>query len=125
MFNHRYLYACVYDNGTCKIGVTNNADKRLRELNGASPIKITEFLYRECDADYAEEIFHEAFKSKRVKHEFFQLTREEIEKVMMMDIPDRYPDIQLGASGYWLKKKIEANRKRNDDRDRTNHPHAH
>ena len=72
---------CVYilkmNNGTVKIGCTNNFKKRMRAISTGSGLSVVNWCYsQDFDSDYAyfvERTCHEAFSSERIKGEFFNI----------------------------------------------------
>lgn len=78
-----------------KIGLTNNLDRRMKELNGKqSPFK-NNLLWsiKVCDMRSAEKDLHDRFHSRRVNGEWFQFAESELGEVE--SIYDRVADEYL------------------------------
>ena len=63
----------------CKIGLTNEVQKRMAILQCSSPFQLNLHCSYYVPDSYAEEsLLHEFFKSKRLKGEWFDLTDEDV-----------------------------------------------
>lgn len=72
-FNNGIIYF-ISDTKYIKIGVTNNVEKRLKELQTGNPkkLKVIKIIYCE-NPYYVEKMYHELFKSKRKEGEWFDI----------------------------------------------------
>lgn len=75
----------VHADGTdrYKIGLTNNLDRRMKELNGKqSPFENRlQWSIEVCDMRSAEKDLHDRFHSRRVNGEWFQFAESELDEV--------------------------------------------
>lgn len=67
-------YILTDNSGLYKIGSTTNLNERLKQLSIGNP-NIQLCFYLKCDV---ERILHDKFASKRVKGEWFKLTKEDL-----------------------------------------------
>jgi hypothetical protein len=65
-----------------KIGISSNFNRRFKDIAGCSPLPISVVRYGRCDNPHLlEKYFHQLFKDKRFKNEWFHLTKEDFEKI--------------------------------------------
>ena len=76
---NKYLYVLEFTNGTVKIGITKEKEKRMRAISSASGMKITRSYFTEKidNVQNLETELHRHFKDKRLQGEFFDITFEE------------------------------------------------
>lgn len=73
------VYFLRADNGLTKIGETKDLETRLKAISGSLLNETELLLYIESeDVRKLEEMFHEQFKDKRVKGEWFDLSDSDI-----------------------------------------------
>ena len=91
-----YIYF-VHADGTnrYKIGLTNNLDRRMKELNGKqSPFESRlQWSIEVCDMRSAEKDLHDRFHARRVNGEWFQFSEGELKEVESVydRVADKYP----------------------------------
>lgn len=91
-----YIYF-VHADGTnrYKIGLTNNLDRRMKELNGKqSPVENRlQWSIEVCDMRSAEKDLHDRFHARRVHGEWFQFSEGELKEVESVydRVGDKYP----------------------------------
>lgn len=74
-----FIYILLAENGLYKIGRSNNFDKRIAKIGIQVPFEIDiEYGVAVKDAVYTELLFHEKFREKRVKGEWFRLNEEDL-----------------------------------------------
>lgn len=79
----KYVYLIGAENGLVKIGVAVNVADRLRFLDTASPVGLHSiFYFRDDDAKKTEGVLHRQFSAKRVKGEWFELSPDDIDKII-------------------------------------------
>lgn len=78
-----YVYLLFSENGFCKIGKSKSPADRLKTLSVKLPFDIEPLSFFVCD-DYnlAERMLHEHFSHKRVRGEWFNLSDEDICKII-------------------------------------------
>jgi len=87
----------VHADGTdrYKIGLTNNLDRRMKELNGKqSPFENRlQWSIEVCDMRLAEKDLHDRFQARRVNGEWFQFSEGELKEVESIydRVADKYP----------------------------------
>jgi len=87
----------VHADGTdrYKIGLTNNLDRRMKELNGKqSPFENRlQWSIEVCDMRSAEKDLHDRFHARRVNGEWFQFSEGELDEVESIydQVADKYP----------------------------------
>lgn len=77
------VYAVLFADGSVKIGMTRNMNKRLAALNTHSPYPVIRSLYGEIN--YPKEMeseLHELFKDNRTHGEFFRFDRDDWVKLV-------------------------------------------
>lgn len=81
---HVYLIQ-LGDTDVFKIGITNNINRRISQLQSKSPIPLN-LIYQWTGHDYHafESILHKTFEKKRVKGEWFKLTAGDLMKIHIM-----------------------------------------
>ena len=84
------MNSCVYfakSNGLYKIGVTRNIEKRMSSLSVAAPyIKLIHVIHTEHI--YAlEKYYHNYFREKRTRGEWFQLSEQDIKNIKTQKPP--------------------------------------
>lgn len=75
----KYLYALEFTNGTVKIGITKEKEKRMKAISSASGMNITRSYFTEKieQVQNLETELHRYFKDKRLNGEFFDIDFEE------------------------------------------------
>lgn len=75
----KYLYVLEFSNGTIKIGITKEKEKRMKAISSASGMDILRSYFTEkiCNVQNLETELHKHFKDKRLNGEFFSITFEE------------------------------------------------
>jgi Meiotically up-regulated gene 113 len=91
MDNKGYIYIGYDQKGLFKIGMTENVQKRQKQIQNMNPNFYMFLAYKVDSPAVAEVTIHERFKEKRVVGEWFELTAEDI-----LWIVDKYlePDIE-------------------------------
>jgi len=81
-----YIMECA---GKYKIGFSKNVDRRLKELNDKPfPIKLVHKQYYD-DARTKERMLHEQFKDFNINYEWFDLSKEQINNIIIDMMNDR------------------------------------
>lgn len=79
--HNKHVYAFDMNNGTVKIGVSNNVSKRRAAVSSSSGLEIPRWCYTETFRDYRaygiESECHKFFAPRRTKGEFFKISYEE------------------------------------------------
>lgn len=76
------VYFIQAKNGLVKIGIANNVYLRLESLNTASPVDLNLLFWIETnEARKLESSFHNIFRSKHIKGEWFNLSPDDIDWV--------------------------------------------
>lgn len=88
----RQVYILSNDNHKLKIGITENIQRRIKELENASGSKITlEFL--SIPTDYArkiEHILHYRLQTERLKGEWFSSSLESVLAILIkLKVPEK------------------------------------
>lgn len=79
MTTQGYIYLIEAPNGLYKLGRAQCPERRLKELQYHSPVRLTLVYSLRCqDAVKAEYILHKVFKEKRSHGEWFALDPEDI-----------------------------------------------
>ncbi len=76
---NKYLYVLEFTNGTVKIGITKEKEKRMKAISSASGMNITRSYFTEI-IDRVQDLeteLHRHFKDKRLNGEFFSISFEE------------------------------------------------
>lgn len=76
---NKYLYVLKFTNGTVKIGITKEKDKRMKAISSASGMDIVKSYFTE-KIDRVQDLeteLHRFFNEKRLKGEFFNLDFDE------------------------------------------------
>ena len=87
----------VHADGTdrYKIGLTNNLDRRMKELNGKQSAykNLLQWSIEVCDMRLAEKDLHDRFQARRVNGEWFQFSEGELKEVESIydRVADKYP----------------------------------
>lgn len=77
--NIEYVYFLTADNGLTKIGKTTRLDERIHHFTTKLPYELTETLVLETNnCTVLETELHNKFVNKRIRGEWFNLTREDI-----------------------------------------------
>lgn len=77
--NREFVYLIQAANGLTKIGVTNDIEQRFRTLNSGSPIDLKLLgCIGSSNARKLERKLHAYFNNKIVRHEWFNLSSEDI-----------------------------------------------
>lgn len=74
-----YVYLIGAPNGLVKIGITNNVQKRFKDINATSPVEL--YLvssFSSSNAAKIEKELHLKFEGKRVKGEWFNIGQDDI-----------------------------------------------
>lgn len=85
--SNKCLYAIKMSNGTVKIGIATDANRRFSQIKASSGMDIEDFIYTEIfqNAFKEETRLHRKFKEQRERGEYFsisfELAREEIESI--------------------------------------------
>lgn len=76
------LYAAEMNNGTVKIGISANTDRRLSQIKASSGMNIERVVYTEAfqDAFKEEQRLHRKFKGRRLNGEYFSVPFETVRK---------------------------------------------
>lgn len=76
---NKYLYVLEFANGTIKIGITNEKDKRLKAIQSASGMEIKRKYFTNVieNVHILETELHRHFKNNRLKGEFFSVSYED------------------------------------------------
>ncbi len=65
-----------------KIGITNDIERRIKEIESHSPCESSIFLYEKVkNASQLESILHEKFKTLNIKNEWFKLSEENLSEI--------------------------------------------
>lgn len=72
---NKYLYVLEFTNGTVKIGITKEKEKRMRAISSASGMNITRSYFTDKidNVQNLETKMHRQFKDKRLNGEFFDI----------------------------------------------------
>ena len=75
----KYLYVLEFTNGTVKIGITKEKERRMKAISSASGMNITRSYFTEKieNVQNLETELHRYFKGKRLNGEFFDIDFEE------------------------------------------------
>lgn len=76
---NKYLYVLEFSNGTVKIGITKEKEKRMKAISSASGMDVTRSYFTEKidNVQNLETEIHKNFKDKRLNGEFFSVSFEE------------------------------------------------
>lgn len=76
---NKYLYVLEFTNGTVKIGITKEKERRMKAISSASGMDITRNFFTEKidNVQDLETELHRYFKNKRLNGEFFDVSFEE------------------------------------------------
>lgn len=77
------LYLIRASNGAVKIGITNNLQRRLWDINCSSPLEI-ELIWHKKDlfASQLENELHRAYSHRHIRNEWFALTDQDISEII-------------------------------------------
>jgi hypothetical protein len=121
-----YIYVILAENGLFKIGKATDIISRLKGICYSCPIVCYPIAYKQYDTKVInlEFVMHEKFQNKRVRGEWFALTKEDLAYIFNSDaiwineiheIDDFYFDkglVELNRTeGYRYKSKEKANKK--------------
>lgn len=72
---NKYLYVLEFTNGTVKIGITKEKEKRMKAISSASGMDITRSYFTEKidNVQHLETALHRHFKRNRLNGEFFNI----------------------------------------------------
>lgn len=83
MSNVGYLYIVASASGLFKIGYTNDIENRVSQIKSASPVKCELLISIKCDnAEFQEKEYHQTFQKKRVRGEWFALSRKDLSSII-------------------------------------------
>ena len=80
-----YVLKHIGFEGFYKIGITNNINKRIKQLSNGSPLgveKIAEF--QSNDAKKTESLIHDKLNEQRRNGEWFELTKEQLSMTLKL-----------------------------------------
>lgn len=79
---NKYLYVLEFTNGTVKIGITKEKERRMKAISSASGMNITRSYFTEeiDNVQNLETELHRHFKNKRLNGEFFDISFEDAVK---------------------------------------------
>lgn len=67
----------------CKIGKTSDIEKRFSTIQAYCPYELKKVVVQNTELnDYVEKILHNEFKSKHIRGEWFDLSKEDIDKII-------------------------------------------
>lgn len=92
------VYAVLFADGSVKIGMTRNMDKRIAALNTHSPCPVLRSVYGETNyPKETEAALHELFKEKRTHGEFFRFEKDDWKKLLIFWDQDEWAE----SSGFY------------------------
>jgi len=71
----------IYSQGLCKIGSTSKLKNRISHFRSANPYIEIRRVFKSKDMYKFESLLHEAFRSKRVRGEWFKLSAKDFKKL--------------------------------------------
>lgn len=91
----QYVYIIAAENGLFKIGKTTNIDNRLQQIKSANPIQC--FLVglieaKDDNLDKLERLLHKMFKDKRIRGEWFALSKNDL-LLLIPYMPEEYIEL--------------------------------
>jgi len=82
-----YLYVVLSGNGLYKIGKSQDPKTRFRQINSGSPVECYFVYHEKYDEDVKdlEKEYHNMFADKRIRGEWFDLTEDDLHKILEDD----------------------------------------
>ena len=102
---NKYLYVLEFSNGTVKIGITKEKEKRMKAISSASGMDITRsyFTGKIDNVQNLETELHRHFKDKRLNGEFFDINFNEA----VAEVEKRAGNLDWYVNGYALQGYIQ------------------
>ena len=95
-----YVYIVIAANGLFKIGKSVDPDRRMAGVKSASPIECIGLAAIPCNGIDLEAHFHEQYAAKRVRGEWFALSKEDILSIIPTG---SQPEAEIRA---WIKDGV-------------------
>ena len=111
-----YLIVCD-ENQTCKIGVSNNPERRLAALQTANPFKLR-LVHCFVASDSSEALFHKRFSEYRLGGEWFSYTEESGIFKLFQQIHEMNIDMDMDLADFGVGISLMRKELGNEETDR-------